>query len=173
MLGVSHVDAAQGQPASLIRQRAVAAEPSQLCLSALHARLDSIAVADICTCLYHTSMYCCRWVDAGKFLTGFSAIGSVAVPAILFHAQVQSPDMSCRAHKLLRFDYSLLGSLLSHLDITAGRQLSYCQCSHILHLLQKITAGALWTELAAVAVLGATVFAFDFFSSSDSGYYTY
>ena len=40
-------------------------------------------------------------------------------------------------------------------------------------LLQKITAGALWTELAAVVVLGATVFAFDFFNSSDSGYYTY
>ena len=29
----------------------------------------------------------CRWVDAGKFLTGFSAIGSIAIPAILFHAQ--------------------------------------------------------------------------------------
>ena len=33
---------------------------------------------------------CCRWIDAGKFLTGFSAIGSIAVPAILFHAQVHS-----------------------------------------------------------------------------------
>ena len=29
----------------------------------------------------------CRWVDAGKFLTGFSAIGSIAIPAILFHAE--------------------------------------------------------------------------------------
>lgn len=29
----------------------------------------------------------CRWIDAGKFLTGFSAVGSVAIPAILFHAQ--------------------------------------------------------------------------------------
>lgn len=28
-----------------------------------------------------------RWIDAGKFLTGFSAVGSVAIPAILFHAQ--------------------------------------------------------------------------------------
>ncbi|KAL6779502.1 VPS55 [Auxenochlorella protothecoides x Auxenochlorella symbiontica] len=26
------------------------------------------------------------WVDAGKFLTGFSAVGSVAIPAILYHA---------------------------------------------------------------------------------------
>lgn len=26
------------------------------------------------------------WVDAGKFLTGFSAIGTIAVPTILFHA---------------------------------------------------------------------------------------
>ena len=39
-----------------------------------------------------------------------------------------------------------------------------------LHLLQKITSGALWMEVAAVAVLGATVFAFDYFNSSDSGY---
>lgn len=64
------------------------------------------------------------WLDAGKFLTGFSAVGSIAVPAILYHAQ-------------------------------------------------KITSGALWTELAAVALLGATVLAFDYFNSSDSGYYTY
>lgn len=28
------------------------------------------------------------WVDAGKFLTGFSAVGSVAIPAILYHAGV-------------------------------------------------------------------------------------
>lgn len=27
------------------------------------------------------------WVDAGKFLTGFSAVGTVAIPAILYHAQ--------------------------------------------------------------------------------------
>lgn len=40
-------------------------------------------------------------------------------------------------------------------------------------LLQKITSGALWTELAAVALLGATVFAFDYFNSIDSEYYTY
>jgi hypothetical protein len=29
-----------------------------------------------------------RWIDAGKFLTGFSAVGSIAIPAILAHAQV-------------------------------------------------------------------------------------
>lgn len=28
------------------------------------------------------------WMDAGKFLTGFSAVGSIAIPAILAHAQV-------------------------------------------------------------------------------------
>ena len=43
----------------------------------------------------------------------------------------------------------------------------------LLMFLQKITSGALWTELAAVALLGATVFAFDYFNSTDSGYYTY
>ncbi|GIL92881.1 hypothetical protein Vretimale_14799 [Volvox reticuliferus] len=28
------------------------------------------------------------WVDAGKFLTGFSAVGSIAIPAILAHAKI-------------------------------------------------------------------------------------
>lgn len=26
------------------------------------------------------------WVDAGRFLTGFSAVGTIAIPAILYHA---------------------------------------------------------------------------------------
>ena len=29
------------------------------------------------------------WEDAGKFLVGFSAVGSFAIPAILFHAAVR------------------------------------------------------------------------------------
>lgn len=64
----------------------------------------------------------CRWIDAGKFLTGFSAVGSVAIPAILFHAE-------------------------------------------------KITGGALATELAAVGVLAGTAFAFDYLSNEDASYY--
>ena len=60
----------------------------------------------------------CRWIDAGKFLTGFSAVGSIAIPAILFHAE-------------------------------------------------KITGGALAMELAAVAVLAATAFAYDYLSNDD------
>ncbi|GIL67091.1 hypothetical protein Vafri_20520 [Volvox africanus] len=28
------------------------------------------------------------WMDAGKFLTGFSAVGSIAIPAILAHAKI-------------------------------------------------------------------------------------
>ena len=28
------------------------------------------------------------WVDAGKFLTGFSAVGSIAIPAVLAHAGI-------------------------------------------------------------------------------------
>jgi len=31
------------------------------------------------------------WVDAGKFLTGFSAVGSVAIPAVLAHARIITP----------------------------------------------------------------------------------
>ena len=89
----------------LTRQRAVAAVPSPLCLSAcccLHVRQHTMSVADSAcgTCI--SASMCCRWIDAGKFLTGFSAIGSVAVPAILFHAQVQKPDMSCLVHTSYR-----------------------------------------------------------------------
>ena len=38
-------------------------------------------------------------------------------------------------------------------------------------ILQKITGGALGLELAAVAVLGGTILAYDYFTSRDSGYY--
>lgn len=37
--------------------------------------------------IYGGSSLASGWVDAGKFLTGFSAIGSIAIPAILFHAE--------------------------------------------------------------------------------------
>ncbi|KIZ04970.1 Vacuolar protein sorting-associated protein-like 55 [Monoraphidium neglectum] len=37
---------------------------------------------------YGYSSIASGWVDAGKFLTGFSAVGSIAIPAILAHAQV-------------------------------------------------------------------------------------
>ena len=30
------------------------------------------------------------WQDAGKFLVGFSAVAAVAIPAILYHAQVRA-----------------------------------------------------------------------------------
>ncbi|BDA48039.1 probable vacuolar protein sorting-associated protein 55 homolog [Coccomyxa sp. Obi] len=72
--------------------------------------------------LYGDSSLASGWIDAGKFLTGFSAVGSIAIPAILFHAE-------------------------------------------------KITGGALATELAAVAVLAATAFAFDYLNNEDGSYY--
>lgn len=37
---------------------------------------------------YGYSSVASGWVDAGKFLTGFSAVGSIAIPAILAHAQI-------------------------------------------------------------------------------------
>ncbi|GBF97698.1 hypothetical protein Rsub_09756 [Raphidocelis subcapitata] len=37
---------------------------------------------------YYGGSLASGWVDAGKFLTGFSAVGSIAIPAILAHAQV-------------------------------------------------------------------------------------
>lgn len=68
---------------------------------------------------YGGSTLASGWVDAGKFLTGFSAVGSIAIPAILYHAE-------------------------------------------------KITGGALTIELAAVAVLGLTVVAWDYFNNLDT-----
>eukprot|EP00249_Psilotum_nudum_P007781 c20812_g2_i6 orf=107-385(+) len=32
------------------------------------------------------------WADAAKFLTGFSAVGSLAIPAILHHAQLMKAE---------------------------------------------------------------------------------
>lgn len=47
--------------------------------------------ASSCLLWVHKQMRCaCRWVDAGKFLTGFSAVGSIAIPAILYHAEVRA-----------------------------------------------------------------------------------
>lgn len=60
------------------------------------------------------------WVDAGKFLTGFSAVGSFAIPAILFHAE-------------------------------------------------KITAGALGMEIAAMFIMGGTLVAYQVLSERDGG----
>ena len=47
-----------------------------------------------------TTRHMCRWIDAGKFLTGFSAVGSIAIPAILYHAQVMFGSAS-RLHAQL------------------------------------------------------------------------
>ena len=46
----------------------------------------------------------CRWIDAGKFLTGFSAVGSIAIPAILYHAEV---SRSCRPYDFVIYPCSL------------------------------------------------------------------
>lgn len=43
----------------------------------------------------------CRWIDAGKFLTGFSAVGSIAIPAILFHSEVSSQASRHKGANLL------------------------------------------------------------------------
>lgn len=32
------------------------------------------------------SLFCCRWINGAKFLTGASAVGSMAIPIILRHA---------------------------------------------------------------------------------------
>lgn len=71
---------------------------------------------------YYGSSSPSGWVDAGKFLTGFSAVGILAIPAILHHSQI-------------------------------------------------ITTGALVMELAAAALLGSAVLAYDYLSSRSDSYY--
>lgn len=43
--------------------------------------------ADSTSSVYGGSSLASGWIDAGKFLTGFSAVGSIAIPAILFHSE--------------------------------------------------------------------------------------
>lgn len=43
--------------------------------------------ADPSSQVYGGSSLASGWVDAGKFLTGFSAVGSIAIPAILYHSE--------------------------------------------------------------------------------------
>ncbi len=51
------------------------------CTAPLHARAgDSYT-------LY--SSYQNGWTDAGKFLTGFTAVAAIAIPSVLAHAQVR------------------------------------------------------------------------------------
>eukprot|EP00878_Enallax_costatus_P021807 GHUV01023112.1.p3 GENE.GHUV01023112.1~~GHUV01023112.1.p3 ORF type:complete len:119 (+),score=9.09 GHUV01023112.1:98-454(+) len=61
----------------------------------------------------------CSWVDAGKFLTGFSAVGSIAIPAILAHAQVRPASflschqaMCCTSYHPLKTHLFLAGRLV-------------------------------------------------------------
>ena len=101
--------------------------------------------------IYGGSSLASGWIDAGKFLTGFSAVGSIAIPAILYHAQVRS--WLCLRCMQLVVPFETRASQVINLP-----------------MLQKIEAGALGFELAAVAVLGGTVLAYDYFTSRDSSY---
>eukprot|EP00250_Pteridium_aquilinum_P009260 c18549_g2_i1 orf=47-493(-) len=46
---------------------------------------------------FMSSMESGDWADAAKFLTGFSVVGSIAIPAILYHAQVIGAPAMCLA----------------------------------------------------------------------------
>lgn len=60
------------------------------------------------------------WVDAGKFIVGFTATGTIAIPSLLYHAG-------------------------------------------------KIAHGALWMELAAVAMMGGALAGYDWWSERRGG----
>lgn len=106
------------------------------------------------------------WVDAGKFLTGFSAVGSVAIPAILYHAGV-SMNGVCSCARVQPQDQSLI-HCRPHLRPPSISFLRRC------HLSQKIVGGALVMQLVAVGVLAATLFAWDYMSEVDEGgFYSY
>lgn len=58
----------------------------------------------LCVCV----LLPCSWIDAGKFLTGFSAVGSIAIPAILAHAQVRMNPCLCFLCVYARQGYAAL-----------------------------------------------------------------
>ena len=99
-----------------------------------------------------------RWIDAGKFLTGFSAVGSVAIPAILFHSEA-------------RISIFIRSCICVTVVLQTAKRSYFVDTIKLSTAMQKITAGALGMELVAVAVLGGTVLAYDYFTSRDSVYY--
>lgn len=50
--------------------------------------LLSILFASVDNFFYLVVSDFCSWIDAAKFLTGFSAVGSIAIPIILRHANL-------------------------------------------------------------------------------------
>jgi len=98
-----------------------------------------------CSRVPHIS--CCRWIDAGKFLTGFSAVGSVAIPAILYHAEVREAARTVAAARRWLVNNFILVILNIH-----QWPVVQIECIMDVLCLQKITEGALAMELAAVAV---------------------
>lgn len=70
----------------------------------------SMFCADVAVaCCWVSPILCCRWIDAGKFLTGFSAVGSIAIPAILAHAKVGNRATSILAMGLAACSSSCCG----------------------------------------------------------------
>ena len=65
------------------------------------------------------------WVDAGKFLTGFSAVGSFAIPAILYHSQARHPAGPARPGRALDWAASKEGGLLIGKPARPGRALRW------------------------------------------------
>jgi hypothetical protein len=84
-----------------------------------------------------------RWVDAGKFLTGFSAVGSIAIPAILYHAEVWCMCIPSASHAPVVNVRSVMEKMITQLDVDEALRVAHAQ---------KIAGGALALELAAVAV---------------------
>lgn len=50
--------------------------------------VDSLSFFPYIICLINFHFFNCSWIDAAKFLTGASAVGSIAIPIILRHADL-------------------------------------------------------------------------------------
>lgn len=51
-------------------------------------QLSFFPLMDHVTCLTNFHFFDCSWIDAAKFLTGASSVGSIAIPIILRHADL-------------------------------------------------------------------------------------
>jgi hypothetical protein len=117
------------------------------------------------------------WQDAGKFLVGFSAVAAVSEPGGLL--LLLAGHRSGVVAPLLLLPSTCCAWAKTQLWGMTG---SCCPAPHarahwpprmqvaiptILYHSQKITAGALWMELAAMGILGGTVLAWQFFSENE------
>jgi Vacuolar protein sorting 55 len=139
---------------------------------------------------------CYRWMEAGKFLTGFSAVGLIAIPAILAHAgyiTVGAAHISPRQHvpgPACAQPHTMLSCICRSYDLFQWHRMAQCSSLPDLHnymmtqfcdtratisvrvrmLTRASATGAMLMEICAAASIFAMVAVYDY-TSHDQRYY--